>query len=1049
MNSLNVYKLTKILSKPLLSILFFLVFISTCTNPTTPGNNNNNNNILDSDNTEGFSIYHEISYAQEVINDVVIKTDTITAYITQEGDPAIEKYVVFNRLYDTQGTLTPSSVLSDSMGIAQSIYGLVYSEYNNQISSDTVRNIIIDIGAGNDASSIFVHDTVIITYEQKAIEPLSATEYFNFYPNNSSVGNFSEEIEISVIARDNSGVGVCNLPVRFQLIKEKDYPGDNDPVPHGAINKSLVKTCETSSSEEESENSNTYGLASVKYTNNRGGVDTLIAKIIDPANDTLYLYADTIRIETWGGVLLIEDVESISSNAGSSNMIISNVDSIKTDTIFARALDANGAMISGIPFEYSLSEDYNGATYLTAGGAISDSAGLAYSILKIHPSIFSTQNNTDDLESMVLSVSVDIPSTDKSSNVNVSVINDLPAWFENSASLTLLSETYILPCESCASETSTIITATLLDSLNNPPPSGTIIEFSSLQKDTTGSSGDGYENQWLPIGNIAPGATFNSNGEATVDFHIQNDRGIAHIIGTVENYNISDTIQVIIESTIASHINILSPNQDEIMVQGGGGVEYSEVFVQITDNTGNIVYDKPYKVQFNLTGSPSGTTLENSTTPITKIAESGQTSVTIVSGTAPGSVHLTVSLFNENDNVSSATPIASAESIPLTIVTGPPQYGELNFSVVDMIPVPGGGIYEYPLSVYLEDVHSNPVSDSTSVYFKIREKTDTYDKTANYNFNDKVTWLSPDSTSTTVLDSIVYTCIDQINNCLAGVEPDSDVWEPSSHPAEIVGEGEIGMYNPLDGTSYPGVAFTKMIFGSNSIASEVIVFAQAYSADNSLFIVDSRTNHSGNGIVFPCYECAITLSALPTQWDFSQFPFNVNAETDFQDVMVSATVTDYFQFPVFNAEILLDAPQADFIYVCGGEDSDLDGTTGDCTLVADGTTTLPLVRDCWTCVENYAPDYAWVVENSDNNDIADTDGALVIIPDDIPNYARTSSSGVGEWTLRYSEGVNIPQGNDPVTYQTFNTTISVFLVTPSTNNPSENITIIISKSEED
>ena len=90
---------------------------------------------------------HEISYGEQILNDIIIKTDTIIAYITQEGDPAIEKYVVFNRLYDTQGTLTPSSVLSDSMGIAQSIYGLVYSEYNNQITSDTVRNIIIDIGA--------------------------------------------------------------------------------------------------------------------------------------------------------------------------------------------------------------------------------------------------------------------------------------------------------------------------------------------------------------------------------------------------------------------------------------------------------------------------------------------------------------------------------------------------------------------------------------------------------------------------------------------------------------------------------------------------------------------------------------------------------------------------------------------------------------------------------------------------------------------------------------------------------------------------------------
>jgi hypothetical protein len=649
-----------------------------------------------------------------------------------------------------------------------------------------------------------------------------------------------------------------------------------------------------------------------------------------------------------------------------------------------------------------------------------------------------------------------------------------------------------LPSENGA--TFAAITAILQDSLNNGPPSGTIIEFSSLQKDTTGTSGEGEGFQWMPIGNIAPGTTFNSNGEATVDFHMQNDRGIAHIIGTVANYDISDTIQIIIESTDASHINILSPDQDEIMVRGGGGIEYSEIFVQITDNTGNIVYDKPYQVKFQLTGSPIGTTLENSTEPVTKVAESGETSVTIVSGTAPGSVHLTVSLYNEADDVSDPElAIATAESIPLTIVTGPPQYGELNFSVVDMTPVPGGGIYEYPLSVYLEDVHSNPVADSTSVYFKIREKTDTYDITSNYNFNDKVTWLSPDSSSTTVLDSIVYTCIDELNNCLAGVEPDSNKWEPSSHPAEIVGEGEIGMANPLDGTSYPGVAFTKIIFGSNSIASEVIVFAQAFSADNSIFIVDSRTNHSGNGIVFPCYECSISLSALPTQWDFSQFPFNVNAETDVQNVLVRATVTDYFQFPVYNAEIVLDAPQAGFLSVCHGVDSDVDGQVGNCINVSNNDSLL-LIDNCWDCVDNYSPDFSWVIEDSESNDsdidfgvlsegdcttinnalIAQNSTSLgtcwygtpgsglnascgncytlgeIITPDDVPNYARTSSTGIGEWVIQYAEGVNIPQGTTPdITYQTFNTTITVSLVTPSTNNPSENITIIIAKSETD
>ena len=125
-------------------------------------------------------------------------------------------------------------------------------------------------------------------------------------------------------------------------------------------------------------------------------------------------------------------------------------------------------------------------------------------------------------------------------------------------------------------------------------------------------------------------------------------------------------------------------------------------------------------MQFELVGAPSGATLENGVDNISKIADSGESSVTIVSGTAPGAVYLRVELFNVGDDVDdSENLIAFAVTTPLTIVTGAPEYGEINFSVVDMTPVVGAGIYEYPQNVYLEDVHSNPVADSTSVYFKI------------------------------------------------------------------------------------------------------------------------------------------------------------------------------------------------------------------------------------------------------------------------------------------------------------------------------------------
>jgi len=942
-------------------------------------------------------------------------------------------------------------------------------------STDFIINLVIEVinHLGPEYSESYQDST---SATDILVQVLQAVSSLKFYPDNPELVTLPADQEgISVIVQDELGAGLCEIPVTFRL--EEISP---NPDIFGVISASSATTCDTTNNE-----SGINGVAQIQYNNSSEGSDLLIVEIADPEDESIILFSDSLLINTVGSTSLIEIVTEIFANASQAYLSVFNPDSIITDTIFARALDVNGGVVPEIPFQFTINNitvgvvplelsEINGTIFLSAGASISDSIGIAYSIINIHPSLFTYLENEggfDPIESVQLNVSIAIPSSSVSaSNVEINILNDLPYWYPSSAELTLTSSSYILPCESCEDSTSAIITATVLDSLNNPPPLGTVIEFSSLQKDTTGMSGEGFE--WVRIGNIAPAATLDPDGIATVNFYMQNDRGVAYIIGSIYPFNVSDTIQIIIESTDANHIEILPPGLDEIVVQGGGGIEYSEVFVQITDDAGNIIYDKPYMVQFELAGAPSGATLENGVNEIAKDTDSGETSVTIVSGTEPGAVNLLVELFNVGDDVDSDTPIATAVTTPLTIVTGAPEYGEINFSVIDMAPIVGGGIYEYPLSVYLEDVHSNPVADSTSVYFKIRENADPWDILSDYNYNDKVAWFDGEAT---VLDSVVYTCIDNVNNCSAGTTPDTDgSWLPSAHPAEIVGHGETGMASPFDGDSYPGVAFSRILFGSNSIAAEVIVFVQTYSASNVVclgydnevdcenegcdwngeycyteFIIDSRTNHSGNGIVFPCYECSISLTALPTQWDFSQPPFDVNADTDFQDVMVSATVTDYFQFPVFNAEIVLDAPQADFIFVCGGEDTDLDGTTGDCTLVADGTTTLPLVQDCWTCIENYAPDYAWIVEDSDGNDAADTDGTLMLTPDDIPNYARTSSTGVAAWTIRYSEGVNIPQGADPVTYQTFNTTITVSLITPSTNNPSETVTIIISKSEED
>ena len=409
MNRSRLSKPNTTVLRPLLDIFIFVIFISTCSkNPTES-----------KPPVQEFSIQYAIQPGEEIVgNNIIIKADTITALVLYDYNPESNKYVTFNRLYNTPGTLSPSFAITDSLGVAKSIYKLVYVD---ELSSDSIISVNIDIGAGNDANSIAVHDTVNLLYVLQAKDPLSDIESFNFYPDNASTVNLaSEGLEVSVIAKSGAGAGICNIPVMFELI------GDNGSNPNGSIESEVVYTCDSNNSDEESDGNNSFGIASNQYTNINASIDYLIAKISDPFNDTLNLFIDTIKIETGNSTLLINDVASISSDASQSNITITDPDSIQTVTIYARALDAGGAIISGIPFNFSLDEDYNGAVYLSAGGSISNSLGDASSIVTINPALFSFENETQDFSSLDLQISITILSTMLSDNVSINISNNLP-----------------------------------------------------------------------------------------------------------------------------------------------------------------------------------------------------------------------------------------------------------------------------------------------------------------------------------------------------------------------------------------------------------------------------------------------------------------------------------------------------------------------------------------------------------------------------------------------------------------------------------------------
>ena len=223
--------------------------------------------------------------------------------------------------------------------------------------------------------------------------------------------------------------------------------------------------------------------------------------------------------------------------------------------------------------------------------------------------------------------------------------------------------------------------------------------------------------------------------EATTTFQMYDAAGLVTIVGYAEG--LTDTIYINTITTQPSYIEIIPPFPNEIMVQGGGGIESTDVDVAIKDGTGNYI-SIPYWVRFTLMGSPDGCNMDgddNADGVIDVLSQNGISTVSIISGTRPGAVQLRVDLYPDNDGVidDSGDPIAVAEGTPVTIATGPPAQGVINYSYVDITTI-GGGLYQIPISVDIWDVHSNPVADSTNVYFSVRGTAPVYDSEQLYLF---------------------------------------------------------------------------------------------------------------------------------------------------------------------------------------------------------------------------------------------------------------------------------------------------------------------------
>ncbi|MFQ6609396.1 MAG: hypothetical protein ACE5D7_01220, partial [Fidelibacterota bacterium] len=280
------------------------------------------------------------------------------------------------------------------------------------------------------------------------------------------------------------------------------------------------------------------------------------------------------------------------------------------------------------------------------------------------------------------------------------------------------------------------------------------------------------------------------------------------------------------------------------------------------------------------------------------------------SGTHPGAIRIQASAYEATDVNYEHDPIASAVGIPVTIATGPPSFGTISMSYVDLL-TPGGGIYQIPMSVSVWDLHSNPVADSTTVWLSLYEFAAPWGEIGSDGEID-------------MIDSLVYKCTYPATELI--IEPDtflvcgepptteaglSPEWTQNIHPGYIEGEAKTGEMN-MNGDAYKGIAWASSYYTSLNVFKDIIIKAHTYDGEGEYLLIDSRDSNDGAPFDQPILPGAVTIGSSVVFWDFSTFP-NVNNPADitgagcFTDVIqVSANLTDYYMEAISDGRLQLN-----------------------------------------------------------------------------------------------------------------------------------------------
>jgi hypothetical protein len=246
---------------------------------------------------------------------------------------------------------------------------------------------------------------------------------------------------------------------------------------------------------------------------------------------------------------------------------------------------------------------------------------------------------------------------------------------------------------------STTIEATVRDAYNNPVRDGTVVFFSV--------------DEGMIVGDGGNATATTSGGVATATYYslapVPGGDGWAEIVAWTEEGSVADTTRVAIpQADLVIQSLELEASRSEIGVQGAGSQEQCIVTATAVGLDGNAV-GQGHTITFEIVAGPGGgESLEGQGSgPVAAATDpTGQARVSLYSGTKSGTVRIRA----EADG-------GVSKEIVVAIAAGPPAGIECPPS----LEAGCGADEPVPLTVFVHDLHHNPVRDGTVVHFQASE----------------------------------------------------------------------------------------------------------------------------------------------------------------------------------------------------------------------------------------------------------------------------------------------------------------------------------------